>query len=224
MRFDKQRARQSGSQKSKRDLIPLARILGATLIGASIIITPVNVSAAQPPGCYAAFTYIRSGLKVGASVDQFVRGARGIGCKFPGDIAKALAANGYRTPSQAHCRAQWTQWERLYDQADAQADLYRDFSGFTQVNQEMTRIRDECGDRSKAEEKRWWRHLLAVRTARSPNYSGGGQSSRAAAPPPAQSGVNCQALLSQILGGQPGFGSYETAQGLANVYNANCLR
>jgi hypothetical protein len=224
MRLDKQCARQAGSQKSKRTAVPFERILGATLIGANVLIAPVDVSAAQLPGCYAAFTYIRSGLKVGSSVDQFVRGARGIGCKFPGDIARALATNGYQAPSQAHCRAQWTQWEYLYDQADAKADLYGDYSGFAPVNQKMARIREECGDRSKAEGKRWWRHLVAVRTARNPNYSRSGHPSRSAAPVAAQPGVDCQALLSQILGGQPGFGSYETAQGLANVYNANCLR
>lgn len=95
--------------------MPFERILGATLIGANVLVAPVNVSAAQLPGCYAAFTYIGSGLKVGGSIDQFVRGARGVGCKFPGDIARALAASRCRAPSQVHCRAQWAQWERAYD-------------------------------------------------------------------------------------------------------------
>ena len=222
MRFEIRNLRQSWRLRTMLPLLFFDHPFLTILTGACLLLMPANASAAQPPGCYAALTYIRSGLKVGAPVDQFVQGSRQLGCKFPGDIARALAATGVGMPSQAHCRLQWAQWERAYDRADAQADLYGDYSGFTPVNQEMTRVRSECGDRSKAEEKRWWRHLVAVRTARNPNYSRVSQPSRADVPAP--SGVDCQALLSQILGGQPGSGSYETAQGLADVYNANCLR
>lgn len=34
---------------------------------------------------------------------------------------------------------------------------------------------------------------------------------------------NCQQVLNSIIGGAPGYGSYENAQQLGNWYNANCL-